>query len=108
MYWHCESKIPSEVRQIAWPFLLRFARQTADQETSMTQTYSKARQEAEAAFGLEQTEFFARGQAMEALDSIASERDAKTMRLREARKAKELADRLSATANTVRKRTTKA
>lgn len=62
----------------------------------MTETFSKSRQQAEVAFGKVQTEFFARGQAMDALDSIAQCRDEKTMRLREARKAKELADRSSA------------
>lgn len=62
----------------------------------MTETHSMARQQAEIAFGKEQTEFFARGQAMDALDSIAQARDAKTARLREARKARELADRVAA------------
>ena len=61
----------------------------------MTETHSKARQQAEIAFGREQTEFFSRGQAMDALDSIAQARDEKTARLREARKAKELADRMA-------------
>lgn len=74
----------------------------------MNQTHSKARQDAEAAFGKVQTEFFARGQAMEAMDSIASVRDAKTLRLREARKAKELADQMSAATTLIRKQATKA
>lgn len=74
----------------------------------MTETYSKARQQAEIAFGKEQTEFFSRGQAMEALDSIAHARDEKTSRLRQARKAKELADRMSATTIMIGKRPTKA
>lgn len=64
----------------------------------MTKIHSRSRQQAEAAFGKIQTEFFARGQAMGALDSIALARDEKTARLREARKAKELVDRLSAAA----------
>ena len=63
----------------------------------MTQTHSRSRQTAELAFGKTQTEFFARGQAMDVLGSIAAARDEKTSRLREARKAKELIDRLSAT-----------
>jgi hypothetical protein len=74
----------------------------------MTQTYSRSRQQAELAFGKEQTEFFARGQAMETLDSIALARDEKTSRLREARKAKELVDRMSATARIIGKRTKRA
>ena len=69
----------------------------------MTQTHSKSRQQAEIAFGKTQTEFFARGQAMDALDSIAQARDEKTSRLREARRAKELTDRLSATSAPVGK-----
>jgi hypothetical protein len=71
----------------------------------MTETYSRSRQQAEIAFGREQTEFFARGQAMNALDSIAQARDEKTLRLREARKAQELITHMSAGAGTTRKRT---
>lgn len=73
----------------------------------MTQTHSRTRQQAEVAFGKTQTEFFARGQAMHALESIAAARDEKTMRLREARMAKELVDRLSATAVSIGKRAKK-
>lgn len=69
----------------------------------MTETYSRSRQQAEIAFGKEQTEFFARGQAVQALDAVAQARDEKTLRLREARKAKELLDRLSATTPITRK-----
>lgn len=58
----------------------------------MTEPQSKSRKEAEIAFGRTQTEFFSRGQATAALDSIAQARDEKTRRLREARKAKELSD----------------
>lgn len=74
----------------------------------MAETYSRSRQQAEIAFGKEQTEFFARGQAMNALDSIAQAREEKTLRLREARKAKELADRMSSPAATSAKRVSKA
>jgi len=73
----------------------------------MTQTHSRSRQQAEVAFGKTQTEFFARGQAMDALDSIALARDEKTARLREARIAKELVDRLSATTLVIGKRKTR-
>jgi hypothetical protein len=51
----------------------------------MTQTHSKA----EIAFGQTQTEFFARAHAVEELDSIVKAREVKTLRLREARLAKE-------------------
>ena len=74
----------------------------------MTQTHSRSRQQAEIAFGKTQTEFFARGQAMEVLDSIAQARDEKTSRLREARKAKELSARLSATTALIGKRAKRA
>jgi len=74
----------------------------------MTQTQSRSRQQAEIAFGKTQTEFFARGQAMEVLDSIAHARDEKTLRLREARMAKESLARLSATTALIGKRAKKA
>ncbi|MBB3660692.1 hypothetical protein FHX15_005963 [Rhizobium sp. BK650] len=70
----------------------------------MTETYSKSRQQAEAAFGNLQTEFFAKNNAAEELASIAQERDAKTIRLREARLAKEQAGRISATSALLAKR----
>lgn len=60
----------------------------------MTQTYSKSRQQAEIAFGATQSNFFAKGHAVEELISIAQARDEKTIRLREARLAKELQDSL--------------
>jgi hypothetical protein len=46
----------------------------------------------------------AKNNAVEELDSVAQARDAKTLRLREARLAKELADRMSATSNLIAKR----
>jgi len=70
----------------------------------MTQAHSKSRQQAEIAFGNEQTQFFAKKNAVEELDSVVQARDAKTLRLREARLAKELADRMSATSNLIAKR----
>jgi hypothetical protein len=63
----------------------------------MTETYSKSRQQAETAFGNLQTQFFAKNNAVEELLSVAHARDAKTLRLREARLAKEQADRISET-----------
>jgi hypothetical protein len=70
----------------------------------MTQAHSKSRQKAEIAFSNEQTQFFAKKNAVEELDSVVQARDAKTVRLREARLAKELADRMSATSNLIAKR----
>jgi len=70
----------------------------------MTETYSKSRQQAEVAFGNLQTEFFAKNSAVEELESVAQARDAKTFRLREARLAKEQADRTSVTSALLAKR----
>jgi len=70
----------------------------------MTETYSKSRQQAETAFGNLQTQFFAKNNAAEELQSVAQARDAKTLRLREARLAKEQADRISATSAVLAKR----
>ncbi|MDW9400685.1 hypothetical protein GOC23_08975 [Sinorhizobium meliloti] len=71
----------------------------------MTETYSKSRQQAEIAFGKVQTQFFAKDKAVEEFESIARSREAKTLRLREARLAKDLEDRASAIAALVAKRT---
>lgn len=70
----------------------------------MTEQYSKPRQQAEIAFGKTQSQFFARGQAMEELDSIAVARDEKTVRLRAARLAKELQDSIAPVAKPAPKR----
>ncbi|MFF2322802.1 hypothetical protein ACFVTJ_17270 [Agrobacterium sp. NPDC058088] len=70
----------------------------------MTNTYSKSRQQAEAAFGSLQAAFFAKNNAAEELESVAQARDAKTARLREARLAKEEADRISVTSTLLAKR----
>jgi hypothetical protein len=56
----------------------------------MTQTPSKSRQQAEIAFDEAQSQFFARERAVEVPGSIAA-REEKTLRLREARLARELA-----------------
>ena len=70
----------------------------------MNQTYSKSRQQAEIAFGNVQAQFFAKNEAVEERESIAQLREAKTLRLREARLAKELNDRTSATSALMAKR----
>ncbi|MCQ1854529.1 hypothetical protein [Neorhizobium galegae] len=63
----------------------------------MTETCSKSRQQAEIAFSNTQAQFFAKDKAVEELLSLAQSREAKTLRLREARLTKELDDRASAT-----------
>ncbi len=70
----------------------------------MSEQYSKSRQQAEIAFGKTQSQFFARGQAFEELDSITAARNEKTARLREARLAKEAEDSLALAAKPVHKR----
>ncbi|NTF30802.1 hypothetical protein [Rhizobium skierniewicense] len=61
----------------------------------MSEIHSKSRKQAEIAFGATQTQFFARGHAVEEINSITQARDEKTIRLREARLAKELQDSLN-------------
>ncbi|EGP54089.1 hypothetical protein HW571_18990 [Agrobacterium genomosp. 3] len=70
----------------------------------MTDTHSKSRQQAETAFGAVQTQFFAKNSATEELEAAAQARDAKTLRLREARLAKESADRIATTSHRADKR----
>lgn len=70
----------------------------------MSQTHSKARQKAEIAFANAQSPFFARNAAVEELDSLVQAREEKTLRLREARLAKELKDREAATASLLARR----
>ncbi len=75
---------------------------------SMTGTQSKSRQQAEIAFGKEQSQFFARERAFEELDTIVLAREEKTLRLREARLAKELQDSMKPKTGPVSKRVRKA
>lgn len=70
----------------------------------MSQTHSKSRQKAEIAFANAQSQFFARNSAVEELDSLVLAREEKTRRLREARLARELNDRETATAALIAKR----
>ena len=74
----------------------------------MTETQSKSRQQAEIAFGHTQSQFFARGHAVEEMDSIVQAREAKTQRLREARLAKEAQDIAAASSGLFAKRARKA
>ena len=57
---------------------------------------NKSREHAQAAFSHLQSQFFARGSAVEEMDHVTRSREEKTSRLREARLAKEEQDRLSA------------
>ena len=73
----------------------------------MTEKYSISRQKAEIAFSHIQTPFFAKDKAMDELESVTQSREAKTLRLREARLAKEQEDRASATSALLAKRSGK-
>jgi hypothetical protein len=73
----------------------------------MTQTHSKTRLQAEIAFGQEQSQFFARGHAVEEMDAVVRAREAKTIRLREARLAKQAQDIHQASAGLIAKRSGK-
>ncbi|KAA0700267.1 hypothetical protein DTW90_00785 [Neorhizobium sp. P12A] len=70
----------------------------------MTQTQSRSRQQAEVAFAEAQSEFFARGRAVDELDSIAQAREEKTLRLRTLRLAKEEEAQKRATVALISKR----
>ncbi|MDR6759713.1 hypothetical protein J2Y48_005031 [Mycoplana sp. BE70] len=66
--------------------------------------HSKSRQQAEVAFANAQSQFFGRSSAAEELDSLAQAREEKTLRLREARLAKESKDHEAAAASLLAKR----
>jgi hypothetical protein len=57
----------------------------------MAQTHSKSRQQAEIAFGKAQSQLLAHRRVVEERDSVELARAEKTLRLREARLARELA-----------------
>ncbi|MCB5205094.1 hypothetical protein LH464_21745 [Neorhizobium sp. T786] len=71
-------------------------------------THSKSRQKAEVAFGNLQSQFFAKGKAVEEMDYALLAREEKTLRLREARITKEASDRAAALAALATKPSTKA
>jgi hypothetical protein len=73
----------------------------------MTQSFSKPRQRAESAFTKIQSQFFARDQAVEEQDFVTQAREAKTLRLREMRLAKDTDDRARATSALIRMRAKK-
>ena len=70
----------------------------------MTQTFSKPRQRAESAFSKLQSQFFAKARAAEEEDFVKQAREAKTLRLREARLAKDENDRVNAASALIRTR----
>jgi hypothetical protein len=84
----------------------RFGR-AAQPGTTMTETPSKSRQTADIAFGKAKSQFDARERVFAELDSMVGARDEKTLRLREARLAKELQDQLAASASPVAKKNKK-
>jgi hypothetical protein len=61
----------------------------------MTEPSSKSRQQAEIAFAEAQSQFLARGPSISNIDPVAKAREEKTMRLREARLAKESEDKVN-------------
>lgn len=62
----------------------------------MTETFSKSRLQAEAAFSKTQTRTAVQSRVLDERDAAEAARAEKTARLREARLAKEAADRLTA------------
>lgn len=74
----------------------------------MTEKHSKSRQQAEVAFSKAQSQSFARDRAVEEQEAIVRAREEKTLRLREARLAKESDDRATAIAALSSKRSKKA
>jgi hypothetical protein len=67
-------------------------------EKPLFQTHSKSRQQAEIAFSRAQSQFFARNTPLDVVDVLVRSREEKTLRLRQARLAKEQHDRAGATA----------
>jgi hypothetical protein len=98
MYWHCRKHVINfKARRIAWPFCFSSCVEPSLIGSPMKETISRSRQQAGAASGNVQMQFFAKDKAVGELESVAHYREAKTLRLREARLAKERLDRASAT-----------
>lgn len=70
----------------------------------MTQSQSKAREQAESAFGKTQSQSLARNRIISEIDAVVQERDEKTLRLRALRKEKEASD-LAASSSSARTKT---
>ncbi|MDR7147554.1 hypothetical protein J2X43_005792 [Rhizobium sp. BE258] len=87
-----EARYQFKARRSAWPFSFSPVHRARDRN-HVTERFSKSRQQAEIAFGNVQTQFLAKHKAVEEVQSTDKARDAKTLRLREARLAKEMDDR---------------
>lgn len=70
----------------------------------MTETLSKSRERAEAAFGKTQSQFIERSRIASEDDAIVQARDEKTLRLRQLRLAKEASDLATSISKTPAKR----
>lgn len=70
----------------------------------MKPPFSPSRQKAEAAFGKLQSPFFSKGNAVAEQDFLSKAREEKTLRLREARLAKQSEDVARATSLLLKKR----
>lgn len=70
----------------------------------MTQSFGKAREKAETAFGKTQSQFLARDRILSEQDALVRARDEKTARLRDLRMAKEASDLAASLENTPVKR----
>ncbi len=70
----------------------------------MTENHTKSRHTAEIAFAKTQSQFLARGRAIDEQDALTAARDEKTARLREARLNRERETRERATAALLAKR----
>ncbi|MBM3603353.1 MAG: hypothetical protein FJX25_01045 [Alphaproteobacteria bacterium] len=71
----------------------------------MTESYSRRRQEAEIAFGKTQSPRTARDRAFDEIDAIKAADEEKTLRLREARLARDAQDKATPKAGPGAKRT---
>jgi hypothetical protein len=96
--------IPTKVRHNAWPFLLPLYLAASNPDKTMSQIHGKSRDQAEIVFGNAQSQALARNRAVDELASLVRFREEKTLRLREARLAKESRDRATATASLLAKR----
>ena len=105
MYWHCREHDTNRGQADCLAFLLpQYLGGLPSGKKPLSQTHSKSRQQAEIAFSHAQSQFFARNNSVDELDSLARSREEKTLRLREARLAKELQDRAEAPAFLLAKR----
>jgi hypothetical protein len=89
-------------------FLAAHATEALMLGTSLSQTQSRSRPQAEYAANLAQAEFFAKDNAVEEQQFVTQAREAKTLRLRDARMAKELKARTAVLSGLISMRATKA